>query len=114
MVQSLGWTWPEFGILRTQFGQSTSLAREVSHAGGVRRAALERGEDPASAAEAEAQQRREDKKEDSEWEHTIRDGLRRREWRLAAARRQDKAGIADGIDRKATVALHEKKGELTE
>ncbi|CAE8600524.1 unnamed protein product, partial [Polarella glacialis] len=40
-----------------------------------------------------------------EWEHVVRDGVRRAAWRRAAARREDMHGIEDGIDREMTLAL---------
>ena len=40
-----------------------------------------------------------------EWEHIVRDDLRHSMWRSAAKRRDDMAGIENGIDRDATKAL---------
>lgn len=48
------------------------------------------------------------------FERELRDGLRRREWKLAAARRRDMSEIAGGINRGVTSALHVDKNRLTE
>ena len=41
----------------------------------------------------------------SKWQHDIREGLRRREWQRADARRDNLRGVGGGINRDATVAL---------
>ena len=40
-----------------------------------------------------------------EWEHTVRDALRRAEWATAAGRRSDMRGIENGVDREVTLSL---------
>eukprot|EP00973_Karenia_brevis_P016496 2259469-Karenia_brevis.AAC.1 len=41
--------------------------------------------------------------ESGEWQHTVRDAIRRWQWRVADSRRPDMRGISGGIDRKATL-----------
>eukprot|EP00973_Karenia_brevis_P023096 3180779-Karenia_brevis.AAC.1 len=41
----------------------------------------------------------------AEWEHEVREALRRSAWKAAAARRKDMHGIEDGVNREATGAL---------
>ena len=43
--------------------------------------------------------------EQGTWQHEVREGLRRAQWRCAAQRRRDMKGIEFGIDRVATMAL---------
>eukprot|EP00973_Karenia_brevis_P012822 1741401-Karenia_brevis.AAC.1 len=40
------------------------------------------------------------------WQHEVREGMRNALWKKAAARRQDMAGLQDGIDRVATLAAY--------
>eukprot|EP00973_Karenia_brevis_P063069 8768928-Karenia_brevis.AAC.1 len=40
-----------------------------------------------------------------QWQHEVRDGLRRWQWRQAAAQRKDMRGVENGVDRVATLLL---------